>query len=379
MIRIFKNPNIPFFKFKYLFISISLIIIVLGIIVYFLRGGFNIGIDFAGGSQMTIKFKEKQELAYLRKILSEAGFKGAVIQEFDDPELKEYLIRVQNIEGKEGETISYLYNFLKEKFSKEKDKFDLNLEGKTGFKSFLLERFPGKEEEIEALSISFANYKKEKGIIGSFEEIKNLSGMKPEFYEYIKENAIIGEFSVLGSENVGPKVGKDLQKKATGAVISSLIGMLLYIWLRFRHFAYGAGAVVALFHDVLIALSFLLFFNRAIDLTVIAALLTLVGYSINDTVIVYDRIRENIRLRKGTTLEEIMNKSINETLSRTIITSGTTFIVVACLFFFGGDVIHNFAFVLFVGIIVGTYSSIAIASPIAFALTRHKFERMRKF
>lgn len=377
MIRIFKNPKIPFMDLKIYFIVISIILIFIGFIAYFMRGGFNIGIDFAGGTQITVKFQEKLDLAYLRGVLTDNGFKGSIIQEYDEPELKEYLIRVQNIPGREGETITILQNVLIKNLQKNEG-FDLNLAGKSTFEMFLLENFSGKEEEISILSLSFAEYKKDKGIIYSIDELKNLKGMKPEFFSYLKQKAIAGPFSILSAESVGPKVGKDLQKKATFAVLFSLIGMLLYIWLRFKHFAYGAGAVIALFHDVLIALSFLVFFNRPIDLTVIAALLTLVGYSINDTVIVFDRIRENIRLRKGTTLKEIMNNSINETISRTIITSGTTFIVVAFLFFLGGDVIHNFAFVLFIGIIIGTYSSIAIASPFAWVFTKHKFERKRK-
>lgn len=377
MIRIFKNPKINFMGIKGYFIAFSLILIISGFIAYFLRGGFNIGIDFAGGTQLTLKFQEKPDLGKLRKILAESGFKEATIQEYDEPELKEFLVRVLNIPGREGDTITELQKILVEKLS-QKEGFDLNLAGKSTFELFMLEKFPDKAEEISYLSQNFSDFKKEKGIFKSVEELKDLKGMKPEFYLHLKQNGFTGPFSILNAESVGPKIGKDLQKKATFAVIFSLLGMLLYIWFRFRHFAYGAGAVLALFHDVLIALSFLVFFNRPIDLTVIAALLTLVGYSINDTVIVFDRIRENIRLRKGTTLEEIMNNSINETLSRTIITSGTTFVVVACLFFLGGAVIHNFAFVLFVGIIVGTYSSIAIASPFAWALTKHKFERKRR-
>ncbi|MEJ5166166.1 MAG: protein translocase subunit SecF [Thermoanaerobaculia bacterium] len=377
MIRIFKNPKIPFMGLKYYFISFSLVLIILGFIAYFLRGGFNIGIDFAGGTQLTLKFQEKPDLGKLRKILSENGFGEATIQEYDEPELKEFLLRVPNLPGKEGETITVLQKVLTANLGRGEG-FDLNLAGKSTFQLFLMEKFPEKEEEISYLAQSFSDYKKEKGVIKSVEELKDLKGMKPEFYLHLKQNSFAGPFSILNAESVGPKIGKDLQKKATFAVIFSLLGMLVYIWFRFRHFAYGAGAVIALFHDVLIALAFLVFFNRAIDLTVIAALLTLVGYSINDTVIVFDRIRENIRLRKGTTLEEIMNNSINETLSRTIITSGLTFIVVACLFFLGGTVIHNFAFVLFVGIIIGTYSSIAIASPFAWALTKHKFDRKRR-
>jgi preprotein translocase subunit SecF len=173
-------------------------------------------------------------------------------------------------------------------------------------------------------------------------------------------------------------VGKDIQKKAVWAVLGSLAGMLVYIAFRFKHFSWGLGAIAAIFHDVLIILGFMLFTNRPLDLTGVAALLTLMGYSMNDTVIVFDRIRENMRLRKPGTLLEIMDRSINETLSRTIITSGTTWTVVACLFFLGGDVINNFAFILFWGILIGTYSSIYIASPLAWAFTRRAYDRTAK-
>jgi len=184
--------------------------------------------------------------------------------------------------------------------------------------------------------------------------------------------------AVLSSENVGPKVGKDLQKKAILAIIGIFIGMLGYIWFRFRHFAWGMGATIATFHDVILALTFVLIWNRPMDLTSIAALLTLVGYSVHDTVIVFDRIRENIRLRKPGTLLEVMNRSINETLSRTVITSGLTWLSVASLFFLGGEVINNFAFIMFWGIIVGTYSSIFIATPFAWVFVRRRYDAIAR-
>jgi len=172
-----------------------------------------------------------------------------------------------------------------------------------------------------------------------------------------------GSFDIRRVEMVGPRVGKDLREKATLAVIFSLIGMLIYIWWRFE-FRFGVGAIIALAHDVTITVGALLLTNKPIDLTIIAALLTIVGYSVNDTIIVCDRIRENMRKMTREKLEKVINVSINETLSRTILTSGTVFLVLVALFFLGGGVIHDFTFALLVGVIVGTYSSIYVATPL---------------
>jgi preprotein translocase subunit SecF len=170
-------------------------------------------------------------------------------------------------------------------------------------------------------------------------------------------------FEIRRVEMVGPRVGKDLRDKATLAIIFSLIGMLIYIWWRFE-FRFGVGAIIALAHDVIITVGALSLTNKPIDLTIIAALLTIVGYSVNDTIIVCDRIRENMRKMAREKLEKLINVSINETLSRTILTSGTVLLVLIALFLLGGGVIHDFAFALIIGVIVGTYSSIYIASPL---------------
>lgn len=172
-----------------------------------------------------------------------------------------------------------------------------------------------------------------------------------------------GNFEIRRIEMVGPRVGKDLRDKATLAVLFSLIGMLIYIWVRFE-FRFGVGAIIALAHDVLITVGALSLTNKPIDLTIIAALLTIVGYSVNDTIIVCDRIRENMRKMAREKLEKVINTSINETLSRTILTSGTVFLVLVSLFFLGGGVIHDFAFAMMIGVITGTYSSIYIATPL---------------
>src|SRR5215468_6866882 len=171
------------------------------------------------------------------------------------------------------------------------------------------------------------------------------------------------QFEVLSAQSIGPKVGDDLKRQAVFATLYALGGILVYIAFRFE-WIYGAAAVFAVFHDTLVTLGLFSIFNREINLTVIAALLTLVGYSMNDTIVVFDRVRENLKIRRRDDLQTIMNDSINQTLSRTILSSGLTFITVVALFIFGGEVINHFAFAMVVGILVGTYSSVAIAAPL---------------
>jgi len=173
-------------------------------------------------------------------------------------------------------------------------------------------------------------------------------------------------FTVQQVEIVGPTAGKQLQQQAWLATIYSLIGMLVYLWFRFE-LIYGVAAVVAVFHDTLITVGAFSLTNREISLTVVAAVLTLVGYSMNDTIVVFDRIRENLRTRRREGLSVVVNRSINQTMSRTILTSGLTFLTVLSLFLFGGEVLHNFSFALVVGILIGTYSSIAVAAPMLVA------------
>ena len=177
-----------------------------------------------------------------------------------------------------------------------------------------------------------------------------------------------GQFEVLSATSIGPKVGDDLKRQAVFATLYALGGILIYIAFRFE-WIYGAAAVFAVFHDTLVTLGLFSIFGREINLTVIAALLTLVGYSVNDTIVVFDRVRENLKIRRRDDLEVIMNASINQTLSRTILTSGLTFLTVLALFVFGGEIINHFAFAMVVGIIVGTYSSIAIAAPLVLVYT----------
>jgi preprotein translocase subunit SecF len=173
-------------------------------------------------------------------------------------------------------------------------------------------------------------------------------------------------FTVEQVEIVGPTAGKQLQKQAWLATLYSLIGMLVYLWFRFE-LIYGVAAVVAVFHDTLITVGAFSLTNQEITLTVIAAILTLIGYSMNDTIVVFDRIRENLALSRRESLHDVVNRSINQTLSRTVISSGLTFLTVLSLYLFGGEVLHGFSFALVVGILIGTYSSIAVAAPMLVA------------
>ncbi|HEX4155186.1 MAG TPA: protein translocase subunit SecF [Acidobacteriaceae bacterium] len=185
------------------------------------------------------------------------------------------------------------------------------------------------------------------------------------------ENALAADyhdsgFTVEQVEIIGPTAGKQLQRQAWLATIYSLVGMLIYLWFRFE-LIYGVAAVVAVFHDTLITVGAFSLTNQEISLTVIAAILTLIGYSMNDTIVVFDRIRENLALNRREKLPDVVNRSINQTLSRTVLTSGLTFLTVLCLYVFGGEVLHGFSFALVIGILIGTYSSIAVAAPMLVA------------
>ena len=184
----------------------------------------------------------------------------------------------------------------------------------------------------------------------------------------LKSNYRDSGFTVQQTDIVGPTAGKQLTRQAGWAILWSLMGMLVYLWFRFE-FIYGAAAVIAVFHDTLITIGFFSLLNTEITLTVVAAILTLVGYSMNDTIVVFDRIRENLQTMRRASLSEVVNKSINQTLSRTILTSGLTFLTVLSLFVFGGEVLHGFSLALVIGIVIGTYSSIAVAAPMLVAWT----------
>jgi preprotein translocase subunit SecF len=180
--------------------------------------------------------------------------------------------------------------------------------------------------------------------------------------------ANVGQFEVISQELVGPVIGADLQRKGIYATLASIVGITIYIGIRFR-FAFAIGAIAATLHDVLVTIAFLTFFGYDLSLNIVAAILTITGYSVNDTIVIFDRVRENLRSKRRDSLETVVNTSVNQTLGRTIITAGTTFLAVLSLYLFGGEVLEGFAVTMLVGIVSGTYSTVFIAAAIAILLS----------
>jgi preprotein translocase subunit SecF len=283
------GTQIPFTRYRKIALILSTVVNLLVLLALFIKGP-NLGVDFAGGTMVQVKFQQKVAIPEIRQALDQVDLRGAVIQDFGEPGAHEYLIR------------------------------------------------------LEKTSV-------ELGALG--EQIKKT----------LNQHFGASKFDVRRIESVGPKVGADLRFRGAMSVIAATVMMGVYIWFRFQ-LRFGVGAVIALIHDLLVTVGALLLANYEFDLTIVAALLTVVGYSVNDTVIVCDRIRENMRKIKRESLESIINTSINETLSRTIITVSTAIMVLVALYVLGGAVIRPFAFTLLVGFFSGVYSTIFIASPV---------------
>lgn len=376
---IVKNPKVDWLGLKWIFISISLILTVIAGVSVVL-GGLNLGVDFTGGTLVYVKFKEEPQLERIREILSEAALQAEEVIRFDDPSLNEVQIRMAAVESEEAQVVTLESNQIFEALRQEYDqsqvetgRIDLNNISKSRLSTSLQELDPEGLRDEQSISEFSEHYGEQadkiidyrtnqSGMIQDFSELDSL-GIPTEVVETLREESYLGSFTVISVESVGPKVGEELRSRARAAIGFSLVGMLGYIAVRFWPI-YGFAALVALFHDVFITLGIFSFTGREISLTVVAALLTLVGYSINDTIVVFDRVRENLRLMRRSDLGTIINASINQTLNRTIMTSGMTFLAVFSLYLFGGQVLQGFSFALVIGIIVGTYSSIAIASPI---------------
>ncbi|MGB2764041.1 MAG: protein translocase subunit SecF [Candidatus Aminicenantaceae bacterium] len=351
-------------KYKIFAFSLSGIIITFGIINITKGKGLNQGIDFAGGSLVRLMLKTQVPIDEVRKSLSDAGLGSPRIQEIGNTK-REYLIRtLQPAEiGKEEELEAHEIagNKVVEALKQEEDRValtkglkDLNTIGEDELTLILQSFFPKEAVEIVKNILSF---RISKGIIQDYDQLQQETGIRQEVVDKLKEKTFLGSLTVLSKESVGPQVGHDLRRKATQATIWALIGMLTYIGIRFK-FAYGVAAIITLAHDVLITLSIFSFTNREINLPVIAAILTIVGYSLNDTIVIFDRVRDNIKTLRKHEFEGILDISINQTLSRTVITSGTTFLTVMALYLFGGEVINDFAFTMIIGVLSGTYSSI---------------------
>ncbi len=367
--ELFKNTNYDFLGKKWPFIGLSLVLSVAGIISLIAKGGPRYGIDFKGGALVRVRFAQRPPVEKVRAAL--AGKLPVDVQEITNGAYPEDMIGtdVQNDQALD-QAIKLIVTSLDQSFGQPSSgKLDINNSGVTAIADRLRDPLQRagvsmNDQQIAQLSSSIMDYlKAHGGIVRDLDELKNAPGVTPQVLNVIKQECYAAPFTILGREMVGPKVGADLQHKALMAVLYALGGMLVYIAFRFE-WIYGVAAVVAVFHDTIITIGLFSIFNKELSLTVVAALLTLVGYSMNDTIVVFDRIRENLKILRREPLESVINKSVNQTLSRTVLTSGLTLLTALALFLFGGTVLNGFSFALVCGIIVGTYSSIFVASPI---------------
>ncbi len=380
MIEFFKEPNIDWMgKAKYFF-AVSGLLLLIGWSAIFLKGGIKYGIDFKGGTNVDVRFAKAPNIDELRKGLRAQGLGNSEIQSISDianPNSNEVLIFVEqagNSEQALDEGKAKVLTALNAAFNVSSSmKPDFNSATSTSLANFLAQRDPlglsvNAGDRYTQLAKNLLAYrdKNNGGVLTNVDDLKNADGATPAVISVLKESFSLAPFAIRNVEIVGAKVGGELRNQAIRVTLYALAGMLVYIAFRFE-WVFGAAAVIAVFHDVLITLGLFKIFGFEISLTVIAALLTLVGYSMNDTIVIFDRIRENNRLLRKERFADVVNKSINQTLSRTILTSGLTFLTVLVLFLMGGQVLRAFAFALVVGIVIGTYSSFGIAAPLVVA------------
>ncbi len=328
MFEFFTKINVDWMGLRKPLIAISILILLAGLGSavgrQFTEGGtdaFNLGVDFQGGTVVTVKFRQKPATDEIRGALQNVGINEAIIQDSTDKQ-DEVLIKVPNL----GE---------REECKEPKDELAPQTEDKL---------IPEAGRCIVKMSL-------------------DTFGKEAEGANQLQDDETAA-YKIVGTDAVGPVAGAQLRNQAVLATLLGLVGILLFIAFRYD-WTYAAGAVIAVFHDVLITLAFFSVFQWEISLTVLAALLTLVGFSVNDSIVIFDRIRENLTLHRDKSLYQLTNDSINQTMSRTIVTNGLVFLSVLALVLFGGEVLRGFSLALFVGSITGTYSTIAIASPIA--------------
>lgn len=352
-------------KYKFIALCISAVIIAIGLINISAGKGLNTGVDFAGGTLVQIRFKSVVPIDELRQSLGEAGLGSSKIQEVERGE-REYIIRTMLPEDaldQELEAHVLMGNRVVEALKTQEDQSalesglrDLNVIEREELRALIAASFSEQAEAAAEAIINLRQSAELKGIIENFNQLEQ-AGIDSEVLDSLKDKTFLGSMTIKRRETVGPQVGQELRAKATQATVWALIGMLIYIGIRFR-FAYGVAAIFTLAHDVLVTIGIFSLTNREINLPVIAAIMTIVGYSLNDTIVIFDRVRDNLKTLRKLDFENLLDASINQTLSRTVITSGTTLLTVLALFIFGGEVINDFAFTMIIGVVTGTYSSI---------------------
>lgn len=323
------DTRIDWLKYRWWFAAVSVTVVAAGLFDVGRKGGLRYGIDFSEGTMVVAKFADPPEIEAVREAVSALGYGDAVIQRYDRPEMNQVMIRVEKADSAPAPA--------EEEVPTEEAAEESPEEPETSAPASPVLRAAPAGEGIDAT----AN----------------------RILEALREGRAGNELVSSSTEIVGPVVGEELRRRARNATLLALFAMLIYIGFRFEP-VYGVGATVAVIHDVVVTLSLVSLFGYEISLNVIAAFMTLVGYSVNDTIVIFDRVRENRHIHRRLELKEIVNLAINQTLRRTVLTSGLTLLAVGALFVWGGEVLRAFSFVLVAGVVVGTYSSIAIASPI---------------
>jgi preprotein translocase subunit SecF len=374
--ELFGTTNYDFLGKKWPFIILSLILTAAGLVSLGFRGGPRYGIDFRGGALVTVTFAQRPPVDKVRAALSGKLPQVEVQEQYGKPN------DIIGTDVQEDAARQTIIDSLTAAFGQPANgKYNVNSGGVDALAEHLRDPLqaasvPMTDQSLHDLAKNTIDYRtSHSGLIHNLDELSSVPGVSPQVLNVLKQALYPESLAVIGTEVVGPKIGAELQRKAILAVLYALGGMLVYIAFRFE-WIYGAAAVIAVFRDTIITIGLFSLFNKEISLTVVAALLTLVGYSMNDTIVTFDRIRENLKILRREALEPLVNRSVNQTLSRTVLTSGLTLLTALALFLFGGQVLNGFSFALVCGIIVGTYSSVFVASPIL--IFWHNFLEGRK-
>ena len=381
----FHNVNIDFLGKKWYFLAFSLVFSVAGILSMLFWHGIPWGVDFRGGTLVYVKFSHTPDLKAVRSDMDRAGLHDPKIQTFGALANNEVLIDLGLRETSEQALDQGKTKIIRAlETNAPAGKTDLNNASSLTVKNYVMDKDPmhlgtdaDQKYTAQAQAIVDFRDKGNGGVLTSLDQLKGAPGVDPAVAAIMPDGFFLSNFGVRNVEIVGPQVGGQLRQQAGLATLYSLLGMLVYLGFRFE-WIYGIAAVITVFHDTLITVGAFSLTKTDISLTVIAAILTLIGYSNNDTIVVFDRIRENIKLMRREKLSDIVNRSINQTLSRTILTAGLTFLTVLALFLFGGEVLRGFSLALVIGILIGTYSSIAIAAPILVAYQDWRIEKSKR-
>jgi preprotein translocase subunit SecF len=384
-VEFFRNTNIDFLGKKWYFLAFSLIFSVAGLFSMLFWHGIPWGVDFRGGTLVHVKFSHTPDENAIRSELDRAGLRNFKLQRLGVLSNNEELIDLDVRETSEQALDQGKLKIIQAlETHAPAGKIDLNNASFLTIKNYLMNKDPlhlvsDADQKYSAQAQAIVDYrdKVQGGVLNSADQLQSAPGVDRAVVASLPDGFFVSDFGVRDVQIIGPQVGSQLRTQAGLATLYSLLGMLVYLGFRFE-WIYGVAAVVTVFHDTLITVGFFSLTNTDITLTVIAAILTLIGYSNNDTIVVFDRIRENIKLMRREKLADIVNRSINQTLSRTILTAGLTFLTVLALFLFGGEVLRGFSLALVIGILIGTYSSIAIAAPILVAYQEWRIEKGKR-